>query len=99
VNDTLVSRVERLPLTHVAVRHKGVVWSLPSPYRHHHIFSIMNYLGVPGPFDGDMREDQGFLDSSGRYLNRKQAFINADLNGQIKNGKIIGGVLTSEDLW
>jgi hypothetical protein len=89
----------RGPLTHVAVRHKGVVWSLPAPFRHHHIFSIMHYLGIEGPFDGHMREDQGFLDSSGRYLNRRQALPSAHLHNQIKNGKIIGGVLTSEDLW
>lgn len=44
-------------------------------------------------------DDQGFLDANGRYLNRKQALVNAELNGQLKNGKIIGGILTSEDLW
>jgi hypothetical protein len=45
------------------------------------------------------QSDQGFLDESGRFLNRKQALVNAELNGQLKNDKIIGGVLTSEDLW
>ena len=91
---------QRPRLTHVAVRHKGVVWSLPEPFRHHHIFSIMNYLGVEGPFDGDIRDDQGFLDASGRYLNRRQALPSALLHDQIKNdGKLIGSVLTSEDLW
>jgi len=44
-------------------------------------------------------EDQGFLDASGQYLTRKQAEVNAFANNQVKNGKIIGGVLTSEDLW
>jgi len=44
-------------------------------------------------------ENQGFLDESGRYLNRKQAEVNAILNDQLKGGKMIGSILTSEDLW
>jgi hypothetical protein len=40
---------------------------------------------------------QGFLDAGGKYLNRKDAEVQAMASGQIK--KIIGGVLTSEDLW
>ncbi len=96
--------MERPRLTHVAIRFQGTVWSLPRPYRHHHIIRMIIYLdGMYG--DGDIThvdansDDQGFLDESGRYLNRKQALVNAELNEQIKNGKIIGGVLTSEDLW
>ena len=95
---------ERLPLTHVAIRFQGKVWSLPRPYRHHHIIRMIIYLdGQYG--EGELtsvdtsQSDQGFLDSSGRFLNRKQALVNAELNGQLKNGKIIGGILTSEDLW
>lgn len=96
--------MDRLPLTHVAIRFQGKVWSLPRPYRHHHIIRIIMYLD--GQFgDGDLTsvdthgEDQGFLDTSGRYLTRQQAEVNAELNGQIKNGKMIGSILTSEDLW
>ena len=44
-------------------------------------------------------DDQGFLDETGRYLTRSQAEVSAFLNNQVKGGKIIGGVLTSEDLW
>ena len=47
----------------------------------------------------DNHYSQGFLDEKGFYLHRKAALVNAELNGQLKNGKIIGGVLTSEDLW
>jgi hypothetical protein len=39
------------------------------------------------------------LDDGSKYLTRKEAEAAATLTGQIKNGKIIGGVLTSEDLW
>ena len=96
--------MDRLPLTHVAIKFQGKVWSLPRPYRHHHIIRIIMYLdGQYG--DGELtgvdtsQSEQGFLDESGHFLNRKQAQVNAELNGQIKGGKIIGGVLTSEDLW
>jgi hypothetical protein len=44
-------------------------------------------------------EDQGFLDESGRYLTRRQAEVSAHVNSQVKAGRIIGGALTSEDLW
>jgi hypothetical protein len=91
-------------ITHVAIRFQGKVWSLPRPYRHHHIIRVIMYLD--GQFgDGELTavdthgNDQGFLDEAGQYLTRKEAEARATLTGQIKNGKIIGGVLTSEDLW
>lgn len=87
------------PLTHVAVRDtEGVVWSLPKPQRHHHVFQVMRMFGAE-PREGDDDFDQGFLDSNGRYLHRKAAFSNAVENDQIKGGKLIGSILTSEDLW
>lgn len=103
--------MERLRLTHVAIRKDGIVYSLPAPNRHHHILWILakrkglqnvpsvddEALLVETPDDGE--ESQGFLDSSGRYLNRAQAEVNAFLHNQVKNGKLIGGPLTSEDLW
>lgn len=86
----------RHPLTHVAcIDVEGRIWSLPRPFRHHHIIKIMHDFGAKNRSIGD----QGFLDQSGRYLTRNQAEVSADVNGQIKNGKIIGGCLTSEDLW
>lgn len=86
-------------ITHVAIRFQGKVWSLPEPYRHHHIFRVIVMLDPNVHQIDAYEEDQGFLDSNGSYLTRKQAQVNAELNEQIKNGKIIGGVLTSEDLW
>ena len=90
-------------ITHVAVRFNGKLWSLPRPYRHHHIIRVIMYLDNMhgGELDSvDAHgDDQGFLDDTGQYLTRKEAEVHAALNGQIKNGKIIGGVLTSEDLW
>lgn len=44
-------------------------------------------------------KDQGFLDDTGKYLTRQEAEVVARQCNQIKNGEIIGGELTSEDLW
>ena len=41
---------------------------------------------------------QGFLTTKNRFLNRDEALKLVIENGQLP-GKIIGGVLTSEDLW
>jgi len=43
-------------------------------------------------------EEQGFLTTKNRFLTRKQALELVKSTGQLKN-KLIGGVLTSEDLW
>lgn len=90
---------DRPPITHVAIRFKGTVYSLPPPNRHHHvIWMIAKQLGV-SHVDAS-GEDQGFLDASGRYLNRKQALVSAQVNGQIKNpDDIRAGQLFSEDVW
>jgi len=96
-------------LTHVAVRINGTVYSLPAPNRHHHILWILakrrGNEGVPDVADENLltevsdpgSDSQGFLDADGNYLNRADGEVRAKLTGQIK--RIIGGVLTSEDLW
>lgn len=92
--------IERTPITHVAIRLEGVVYSLPKPNRHHDVIRLMvetlgrdNVTGISG-------EAQGFLDESGRFLNRKQALVSAQLHNQIRADRpIIGGQLYSENLW
>ena len=89
---------DRPPITHVAIRFRGVVYSLPKPNRHHdvirHIVETTNAKYV------DSRdEDQGFLDESGQYLNRKQALTSAQLNGQLKGPLKHAWALFSEDIW
>lgn len=42
--------------------------------------------------------EQGFLTNKNRFLTRAEAYELVIENGQLKN-KLIGGVLTSEDLW
>lgn len=92
---------DRPVITHVAIRWDDRVWSLPKPYRHHDIIRMVaNLTGATAIDCSDSRGDQGFLDESGRYLNRKQALVSALLNKQVKDENDIRcGMLFSEDLW
>lgn len=89
----------RAPVTHVAMRFQGQVYSLPAPNRHHDVIRLIAELtGVKYVDSRD--EDQGFLDADGRYLTRRQAIVSARINRQIKNpSKIRLGQLFSEDVW
>ena len=83
-------------ITHVAIRHPdGRIFSLPRPYRHHHIIRVMvDALEIEPPIRGR----QGFLDNRGNFLSRKAA---ADL--ALKTGQCVKldspPRLFSEDLW
>lgn len=88
-------------ITHVAIRFNGVVWSLPRPYRHGHVQAIYALLWRPEmrqPRGGGDGDDQGFLDEDGKFLTREEAEVVARASGQLTK-PIIGGELTSEDLW
>ena len=80
-----------------AVQIEGLTISLPQPARHGTILTCTSYsLNMePG------RELQGFLTSTGRFVNRIQARHIADIAGQ--NPRRSGGrdnpELFSEDLW
>ena len=92
-------RLKRTKLTHVAVRFRGVTYSLPAPNRHHHVLAkIRQETGVS--FVDTDENEQGFLDESGRFLNRHQALVSAQLFDQIKEGVVIrADRLFSEDVW
>jgi hypothetical protein len=89
----------RAKLTHVAIRFRGIVYSLPAPNRHHHVIGeIIRLTGVEtvdAPTD-----DQGFLDENGTFLNRHQALVSAELFDQLKpNEPVRYGMLFSENVW
>lgn len=68
----------------------GITYSMPRPKRHHH---ILHALPIEIPHD---RLVQGFmLDGIGGFIDREEATRYAKANGI----KMIGSVLTSEDLW
>lgn len=91
--------MDRLPITHVAIRFQGKIWSLPKPNRHHNVIrhiveqTKMSHVDAYG-------EDQGFLDEAGTYLNRKQALMNAEMHNQLLPDKqVMHEELYSENLW
>lgn len=89
----------RTKITHVAIKFKDVIYSLPSPNRHNDVIRLI--VEKTGASYVDVKEDcQGFLDENGTYLNRKQALVNASLHNQIKDrNNIRCNMLFSEDLW
>lgn len=89
----------RPPITHVAIRFGGKIYSLPKPNRHHDVIrKIVEETGADH-VDGS-EDDQGFLDESGRYLRRSQALVSALMNDQVKDPDGIRcGKLFSEDVW
>lgn len=89
---------ERTRLTHVAIRFRGKVYSLPAPNRHHHV--IAEILRQCPDVCAVSSDEQGFLDESGTFLNRKQALVSAELFGQLKEGeRVHQGMLFSENVW
>lgn len=73
------------------------VFSLPSPNRHNHIFSRYNHM-IPQLRVGCI-EEQGFVTSSGRFLNRVDALKVAKKAGQVRRKSPPHNELFSEDLW
>lgn len=83
-----------IKITHVAIKHKGRVHSLPAPNRHHHVIHRIRPTG---------KVEEGFMDDHGNFISRKLAFILAKANGQLnrKPGAehYQGDELFSEDIW
>jgi len=72
--------------------------------RHCEIFSDLKRLNIKPPYYHNKGFIQGFIDETNKFLTRKEALDHAMHCGQIKLKKdgscdIIGGELTSEDLW
>jgi hypothetical protein len=87
-------------ITHVAIRFNGIIYSLPKPNRHHNVIRhIVDTTGVK--YVDAHGIDQGFLDDTGAYLNRKQALRHALTCMQVKENTMGPklGELYSEDIW
>jgi hypothetical protein len=87
-------------ITHVAVIRGGKTYSLPSPNRHHHVL----YSGLMDKRIPEEADIQGFLDDTGKFLTRKEAYVVAKENGQLDRSKhppghYDGDDLFSEDVW
>ncbi len=90
-----------ITITHVAIRFRDVIYSLPKPNRHNDV--IRHIIDtVPGvTYVTAHGDDQGFLASDGVYYRRKLAFRIAKEAGQLKPGctGLLLGTLYSEDVW
>ena len=88
-----------IDITHVAIRFRNKIYSLPAPARHcdviKHIVETTGYTTI----SVDMHREQGFLDTNGLFLDRAAAYVRAQGNGQLTAKGHKEGVLFSEDLW
>ena len=85
------------PITHVAIIYKGITYSLPSPNRHH---NVIWKIAEETKEESIGSNEQGFLDSAGNFLNRKEALVNARFNNQLLADRPIWhDELFSENLW
>ena len=76
-----------------AINYHGLILSMPKPARHHTLILRMANLELDAR---SLRQaDQGFLMSDGTFATRDEAqrLIN------FPSSKLIGSILTSEDLW
>ena len=88
-------------ITHVAIRCKqtGNVYSLSKPNRHHHLFPyLIDLLGYVKSKPARINGEQGFLDESGKFLDRWEAYDTAVACEQIEPKTGIKQ-LFSEDVW
>lgn len=83
-------------ITHVAILHRGKLYSLPKPNRHHHVIHMI-YEAIGEPVSG---EKQGFLDDLGNFLDRRQALAHAiECNQLLNPDNHHPTELFSEDVW
>jgi len=80
----------------ISTDYGDIPFSMPQPARHHAIIQELRDRGYEGPVQGDR---QGFILSDGRFCMRSGAKTAAKRAGQLKGGKTISHLLTSEDLW
>lgn len=82
-------------IVRAAIRHKGAVYSVPIPGRHH---DCLLRMAVDGAHCGDPY-DQGFLTDHGEFVDRRTAKFIAESQQQIREKTGPADILFSEDLW
>lgn len=84
-------------ITHVAIKTEDeVVWSLPSPNRHHDVINRIYEQRQDGKM---VTGEQGFLNNEGVFLDRKEALQIAIQADQLIRKTFPENELFSEDLW
>lgn len=87
-------------IVRAAIRFRGIIYSVAAPGRHHDCIRLAAETTGEQYIDCH-DDDQGFIDSTGRYLRRAQALRVALESGQATKD-CIGfklGKLFSEDVW
>lgn len=80
----------------VAIKHpSGTVYQLPPPNRHHNVIAVM----IKGRTGAVMESEQGFVTSTGRFVDRYAAKTIAVAANQQVPGHHNLPQLYSEDVW
>ena len=79
----------------VAIKYGRFIVSSPRPLRHHDILHAVRNAGMPQ----EPRPVQGFMTSTGRFVDRAEACRIARTAEQIKTKTGPSDVLFSEDVW
>ena len=83
-----------------AIKHPdGEIYALPAPMRHHHIIHMMYDDNGRNGEGGENCDNQGFLTSYGRFVDRDEAGRIAIAAGQLPLVRDTEHHLFSEDLW
>ena len=92
-----MSKTTTEKIVSVAIKYKGEIYVQPRPCRHHHVIRAIaekNGVGVNGS------DVQGFLSTTGRFVNRVEGLKIALAASQVLDpANIRAGRLFSEDLW
>lgn len=85
--------VERI--TAAALRHEGLIYSLPPPARHDSVIKMMAERGL----GAQAMCDQGFVTDLGRFVSRAEAAMIATRADQLIRKTFPTDLLFSEDVW
>lgn len=90
--DTILVATTFETIVGVSIVYKGVTWSMPKPNRHHDVIRMIG--GIYG------KDVQGFITSTGRFVDRVEGLALALAAGQVLDvDNIRAGRLFSEDVW
>ena len=83
-------------ITGVAMIIDARMFFASSPYRHHNLIKMAREDDWG---DEPIQGTRGFITDKGKFLNRIEAEQHARKCGQLTKKTIVGGEVTSEDLW
>lgn len=84
-------------IVRAAIRYEDKVWSTTPPGRHHTVIREMIEAGLPSK--ACEIPNQGFVTSTGRFVDRYEGFRIAKAAGQLWRSPTPPDMLTSEDVW